>query len=78
MRYVDCSANDGTVESSLESQCCVYSWRWYPETGISSPLALLGSQPRNEPKLSSSQIEASICVCVCLTFPSAYQNFSEN
>lgn len=22
MRYIDCSANDGTVESSLESQCC--------------------------------------------------------
>ena len=38
----------------------------------------LWSQPRNEPKLSSSQIEAYICMCVCLTFPSAYQNFNEN
>ena len=36
------------------------SWRLYPETD-SSPLAQLGSQPRNEPKLSSSRREAYTC-----------------
>lgn len=56
MRYVDCNANGGTVESSLASQChvvgnCTQKQRFFSTSTV-------WSQPRNEPKLSSNLIEA--------------------